>query len=661
MPYPSLEISLSKIAGNASAILEICASHGITVCAVVKSVCGYSEIARAILSCNAITQLGDSRIANIERLRQNGVNADFMMLRIPMLSQCEAVASFCDYSLNSEMPVIAALGKEAAKIKRIHKIILMIDVGDLREGILPEDAPCIAEQITELPGVELAGIGANLSCYGGIRPTEKNMPLLVECAENIEKRLGRKLEIISGGNSSSLPLLMSGKMPLRINHLRIGEGMLLGRDTMEGNCLPGTSQDAFVFKAEVIEAGRKPSAPIGEIVRDAFGKHPEFEDRGIRRRAILGAGRQDITPEGLKPVISEARILGASSDHLLLDIEDCKESVNTGDILSFELEYSALLSAMTSAYVYKEFVNTSVIKNIKSGVRIILAPTSVGANTSGPESAPEALLRSGLADNIKAMGLETEIAGNGIDEKAVFEKGRPLTEKIELANSINRLISSEVGRAFSENKFPVLIGGDHTVTIAAATEAAKSSSENTEVGMIVFGAFANFNSIEISESKNLHGLTIDACTSTESSLYIGDGRVIPQENVVLIGVRDLDARERERLQHSRFNIFTMEKIDYLGIREAMNQALGCLKHCRNGIHVSFSLDVLSPEYAPGVSLPVDGGLNIRESHLALEMIHKSNLVSSFDFVEYNPEYDKNNITAKLAVNLICTLLGKSIL
>ena len=356
MNYPLFEIRLEKISNNARVIADLCAKHNISVSGVVKSVCGSPQIANAVIN-GGITQLGDSRISNFNRLRASGVDAEFIMLRLPMLSQCPEIVKLCDYSLNSEMPVITALGREALKIQRKHKVILMIDVGDLREGILPEDAPCVAEQISELSGVKLAGIGTNLTCYGGIRPTEKNMGILADCAERIEKRLGNKLDIISGGNSSSLPLLIDNKMPEKINHLRIGEGILLGRETLEGKPLPGTDQDTFVFKAEVIETGRKPSAPMGEIVRDAFGRCPLFENRGMRRRAILGAGRQDVVPEALKELMPGMEISGASSDHLLIDIEDCKKIINTGDIVSFGVEFAALLSAMTSTYVHKEFVS----------------------------------------------------------------------------------------------------------------------------------------------------------------------------------------------------------------------------------------------------------------------------------------------------------------
>ncbi len=660
MNYPMLEINLPKITGNAKAIVDLCSKNGIQVCAVVKSVCGSPEIVRSVLACGGIRQIGDSRIVNFDRLRNDGVDAEFMMLRIPMLSQCPKIVSMCDYSLNSEIPVISALAREAGKTGRTHKIILMIDAGDLREGILPEDAPCIAEQITEMPGVKLVGAGVNLSCYGGVKPTEKNLTLLVECVENIEKRLGRNLEIISGGNSSSLPLLISGKMPSRINHLRIGEGILLGRDTLECKALPGTYQDAFIFKTEVIEAGRKPSAPIGEIVRDAFGRCPKFENRGIRRRAILGAGRQDIVPEALKPFAAKAEILGASSDHLLLDIDDCGNEINTGDIMSFRLEYSALLSAMTSVYVNKEFINNVSREGKNKSIRIIYAPTSTGANMPGAELAPKLLVKCGLIPQLKNLGFEIEHYPDSLNNKFIYSKERSFDEKIKLTENINKNVSGEIIQCLGQNKFPLLLGGDHTVTIAAATALTKHRDKNDETGLILFGAFANFNSARTSTSGNLHGLTLDACTNGKNILHIMGSKNIPQKNVALIGLRDLDSKERERLRKSQINTFTMEKIDFLGIRETITQILHKLCHCRNGVHLSFSMDVLSPEFAPGVSLPVDNGLNIREAHLSLEMIHASGLLASADFVEYNPRRDMQSATGKLAVNLICTLFGKTI-
>ncbi len=170
-----------------------------------------------------------------------------------------------------------------------------------------------------------------------------------------------QLKYISGGNSSSLPLLASGKMPVRVNHLRIGEAILLGRETVNREKWPGTDQDAFVITGEVIELKEKPSVPIGEIGQDAFGGKPTFEDKGSIKRAILNIGRQDVDIDGLEPVDKGISILGGSSDHLLIDATEAEGQIKLGSILSFYPGYGALLNAMTSGYVEKRIINSDKI------------------------------------------------------------------------------------------------------------------------------------------------------------------------------------------------------------------------------------------------------------------------------------------------------------
>jgi predicted amino acid racemase len=199
-------------------------------------------------------------------------------------------------------------------------------------------------------------VGVNLTCYGGVLPSVENMTRLVEVAEAIEARYGLSLDIISGGNSSSLKLLASGKMPSRINHLRLGESVVLGFETAEGTRIPGTEGDAFTLAAEIVELQTKPSVPVGEIGRDAFGQVPVFEDRGMRRRAIVAAGRQDLRIDAMSPRDDKIIILGASSDHMILDVTDSSREWQVGDAVEFDLAYGALLAATTSPYVTKEFI-----------------------------------------------------------------------------------------------------------------------------------------------------------------------------------------------------------------------------------------------------------------------------------------------------------------
>ncbi len=357
MSRPFLVADLGRIERNARAVTTLCAEHGIEVTGVTKGVCGSPEVARAMLR-GGVTSLGDSRMENVHRLRAAGVSAPLMLLRIPPLSRVEEVVTSVDLSLNSELAVLAGLSGAAQRRGRVHPVILMVDLGDLREGIWPDDLLPFVAELAGLPGVRLVGLGANLTCYGGVIPTPRNMGRLVRLVEDTEKSLGLRLPWVSGGNSSALPLVAAGEMPSRINHLRIGEALLLGRETVARRPWPGTTQDAFRLHAEVIERKEKPSAPTGPRGEDAFGRRPELPDRGPVERALVNLGREDVDVEGLMPVDPRLRVLGATSDYLILDVGEAADEIRVGDRVAFGLSYGALLAAMDSEYVEKRFVGT---------------------------------------------------------------------------------------------------------------------------------------------------------------------------------------------------------------------------------------------------------------------------------------------------------------
>jgi predicted amino acid racemase len=352
MSGPYVTIDLEKIAHNARTITRLCGRYGIAVTGVTKGTCGLPAVAQAMLR-GGVTSIGESRMPNIHRLKASGVHTSYMLLRLPPLSEVDEVVTGVDISLNSELTVVTALSEAACRHGLVHRIIIMVDLGDLREGVWPDDLVPLVRDIMALPGIQIVGLGTNLSCYGGVVPSEDNMQQLVDYAEQLERTFGLHLQYISGGNSSALPLIAAGKMPGRVNHVRIGEAILLGRETIHRTAWPETFQDAFRLYAEVIERKEKPSIPIGEISEDAFGKKPCFADKGQRVRAILDIGREDVDVAGLQPLDVRLTILGASSDHLLVDITEAKTAIRIGDELAFSLNYSALLAAMTSPYVDK--------------------------------------------------------------------------------------------------------------------------------------------------------------------------------------------------------------------------------------------------------------------------------------------------------------------
>ena len=221
MPGPILTVDLEKLKTNARRMTEICSAGGISVTGVTKVCCGMPAVARVLLE-GGVTSLGESRMENIYRLRASGITVPIMLLRIPPLSAVEEIVANVDISLNSELSVIRALSRAAEERGMVHKILLMVDLGDLREGIWPEDLMELVSRIVDLPGIRIAGIGTNLTCYGGVLPSPENMGSLAKWADRIEARFNLELEWVSGGNSSAIPLLLKGGMPSRINNLRIG-------------------------------------------------------------------------------------------------------------------------------------------------------------------------------------------------------------------------------------------------------------------------------------------------------------------------------------------------------------------------------------------------------------------------------------------------------
>ena len=351
---PRLDIYLDKIRNNSENIKTLCSKHGIKVVGITKGCCAITEVGQAMID-GGINIIGDSRIENLKGLKKAKLKAETMLIRIPMLSEVDRVLDWADISLNSEISVIKSLSQEALKKKILHRIILMIDLGDLREGIVPDETLQMVSEIRKLSGVKLIGIGANFCCISGVMPTRKNLTKLVKLAEEIENNFRITLEVISGGSTSVLKLVEDSLIPDKINQLRIGIGILLGQDDVRLRNIAGTYQDTFILTAEVIEVKEKPSLPQGEIGRDAFGEVPVFHDLGIRKRAILAIGKQDIHLNSLIPMKKEVNIVGASSDHLIIDINDFKEEVKVGDEVKFRLNYPALLSATTSKYINQYF------------------------------------------------------------------------------------------------------------------------------------------------------------------------------------------------------------------------------------------------------------------------------------------------------------------
>ena len=350
--YPKLVIDLNKLRNNIEHVRKMCDEQDVEIAGVIKGCSGLIPCARQFERAGC-SYIASSRLEQLEPLREAGIQTPLMMVRIPMLSEAEDVVWICDYSLNSEVTVLRELNLQARLQDREHNVILMADCGDLREGFWDKDEMVdVAEMVEkELKNLHLAGVGVNVGCYGSVLATPEKIQELVDIAERIEERIGRELEIISGGATSSLMRVIDGNLPSRVNMLRCGEGILLNYDLphLYGYEMDNMYQDAFKLRAEVIEVKDKPSHPVGEIGFDAFGQQVQYEDRGIRRRALVGLGKCDYgDPSELICCEEGAEVLGASSDHTILDVQDVKRDLQVGDIIEFDIKYATLGYLTTS-------------------------------------------------------------------------------------------------------------------------------------------------------------------------------------------------------------------------------------------------------------------------------------------------------------------------
>ena len=347
-----IEVDCERIRANAAAVTELCARHGIEVAGVTKCVRGEPEVARAMLA-GGCTMLADSRLDNVARMRDAGIEAPILLLRLPALSEVAEVVRLCDLSLVSEIVTARALSAAAQAQGVTHEVIVMVESGDRREGVMPEDAVAACREILALPGIDVAGIGTSLNCLCGVLPTPENQQAFADLVESVERELGSRFRLVSAGHSGNLHLVQSGHVPPRFNHFRVGEAILTGTDFSTWADLPMPFMDTFKVYAEVIEVMDKPSAPDGEVGPDAFMEVHEWPDLGVRRRAIVALGEIDLRTSSLKPMRAGVTVVGASSDHLVLDVTAADPPVKLGEELGFDTLYPAVSTGWASSCTTK--------------------------------------------------------------------------------------------------------------------------------------------------------------------------------------------------------------------------------------------------------------------------------------------------------------------
>ena len=353
--YPRVIVNLPHLRENVKTVRRLCADHGLDITGVTKVFRGDPKIAKCYLD-GGLTMLGDSRVANLRRMADLG--GEKWLIRPPQLCEVEELVQWADASLNSEMVTIRAISEAAARRGKRHKVILMADLGDIREGFVDQEELLDAAEETErLEGVELSGLGVNLTCFSFAQSDTEKLTELAALRRRAEERVGRPLAVVSGGNSAAIDLMLRGGIPQGITSLRLGESLLFGKERAKYQYLPNTHRDVFTLECQIVELKDKPSLPWGDIGVDSYGHRPTFVDRGpVRRKAVCALGKQDFDAETTTPLDEGVIILGASSDHLMLDVTDSATDYRVGDIVHLQLGYFSTMRAFTSEYVEKVYI-----------------------------------------------------------------------------------------------------------------------------------------------------------------------------------------------------------------------------------------------------------------------------------------------------------------
>jgi predicted amino acid racemase len=353
-----ITLNTEKLAQNYDFLNHLFDRHEIEWAVVAKLLCGNETFLKSLLSV-VNTDVCDSRLSNLKKIKELSPETKTVYIKPPAKRLAASIVKYADVSFNSELETIKALSEEAFRQNKLHRIVIMIEMGELREGIMADSLPDFYEEVLKFPNIEVSGIGTNLKCLNGILPDRDKLSRLLSYRRNTEERFQRKIPYISAGSSVTIPLISKGSVPEGINHFRVGESLFFGTDVFNDTFIKGMHKDVFTLTAEVIEMIEKPMVPTGKVGKNLTGESPEHneKDRGKTSvRAIVDIGVLDIDVKQVYPLREGIEVLGASSDMMILNITDDAMDLKVGDELNFGVSYLAVLRAMNSDYVDKKVV-----------------------------------------------------------------------------------------------------------------------------------------------------------------------------------------------------------------------------------------------------------------------------------------------------------------
>ena len=358
MAYVTL--SKSSLSHNYHFLQDLFQSHEMNWAPVLKMLCGNEKFLKYLLQLGD-EQVCDARLTNLKIIKKLDPTKETIYIKPPSKHSIKDIVTYADVSFNTEFTTIKWLSEEAKLQKKVHRIIIMIELGDLREGIMGESLIDFYKQVFKLKHIEVVGIGANLNCLNGVMPSKDKLIQLSLYEQLIKAKFGKKIIGVSGGSSVMVPLLLKGQIPKGVNHFRIGETLFFGSDLFENNTIEGMKDDVFQLQAEIIEITEKPVVPYGNIENNPSGEKTVIKENDFgstQKRAILDIGLLDISKvDFLFPTDKTLEFIGASSDMLVIDISKSTTEYKVGDTINFKMSYMGALRVMNSKYIQKRLID----------------------------------------------------------------------------------------------------------------------------------------------------------------------------------------------------------------------------------------------------------------------------------------------------------------
>jgi predicted amino acid racemase len=322
---------------------------------VTKMLCGNKTYLKEVLDLG-ISQVCDSRVSNLRAIKSLNPKVETIYIKPPPKRSIKSIIKYADISMNTSFETVKLLSDEAIEQNKTHKIVIMIEMGELREGVLRDEVINFYSRIFELPNIEIIGIGTNLSCLYGVLPNQDKLIQLSLYKQLIEQKFNKNIPYVSGGSSVTIPLIKQGLLPDTINHFRVGETLFLGTNVYDGTPFDFMHNDVFRIYAEIIELFEKPTVPQGDMGQNVEGETFDFDaDKSgeTSYRALIDLGLLDIEQNHLFPTSDSCELAGASSDMIVVDLGKNKKNYKVGDLLEFKTDYMGALRLLNSRYIDK--------------------------------------------------------------------------------------------------------------------------------------------------------------------------------------------------------------------------------------------------------------------------------------------------------------------